>query len=260
MQLGESRVAEREQQHCQCWRLCYYCGCSGHQIHRCPEKPSTSQVGENSLMFSLTVPVSVHYGNQSVPVSALIDSGAAVNLIDQALVEELHSSTFPCTPPLRITAINSQPIGGGYLTHQTALLELRVGLFHWETLAFYVILSPANPLILGFPWLRQHNPHISWAKGELLQWSPHCTGWCLHGAVPRPCLTMAVKSTRETAIARNPWQYVEFHGVFSKERASHLPVHRSWDCAINLLSNTTSPPRTMFTLSPCRNLPPWSVT
>ncbi|KAK3549628.1 hypothetical protein QTP86_005369 [Hemibagrus guttatus] len=47
---------------------------------------------------------------------ALIDSGAAVNLIDRALVEELGIPTFPCVPSLRITAIDSQPIGEGYLT------------------------------------------------------------------------------------------------------------------------------------------------
>ncbi|KAK3530869.1 hypothetical protein QTP70_003633 [Hemibagrus guttatus] len=81
-------------------RLCYYCEGSGYLIHRCPEKPSSAQV-------------------------ALIDSGAAVNLIDRALVEELRISTVPCMPSLRITAIDSQPIGGGYFTHQTELLDLK---------------------------------------------------------------------------------------------------------------------------------------
>ncbi|KAK3567203.1 hypothetical protein QTP86_013003 [Hemibagrus guttatus] len=47
--------------------------------------------------------------------TALIDSGAAVNLIDGALVERLGILTFPCVPALRITAIDSQPIGEGYL-------------------------------------------------------------------------------------------------------------------------------------------------
>ncbi|KAK3560250.1 hypothetical protein QTP86_004006 [Hemibagrus guttatus] len=130
-------------------RLCYYCEGSGHLIHRCPEKPSSAQV-------------------------ALIDSGAAVNLIDRALVEELRISTVPCMPSLRITAIDSQPIGGGYLTHQTELLDLKVGLFHRERLAFYVTSSPTNPVILGFSWLRQHDPQISWHKGELVRWSAIC--------------------------------------------------------------------------------------
>ncbi|KAK3572408.1 hypothetical protein QTP86_032628 [Hemibagrus guttatus] len=69
-------------------------------IHQCPERPSSAQV-------------------------ALIDSGAAVNLIDGALVEELGIPTIPCVPSLRITAIDSQPIGGGSLTRQTKLLEFQ---------------------------------------------------------------------------------------------------------------------------------------
>ncbi|KAK3571511.1 hypothetical protein QTP86_012860 [Hemibagrus guttatus] len=105
---------------------------------------------------------------------ALIDSGAAVNLIDRALVEELGIPTFPCVPSLRITAIDSQPIGEGYLTRQTELVDFRVGLFHHEQLAFYVTASPANPVILGFPWLRHHDPQISWRSGELARWSPAC--------------------------------------------------------------------------------------
>ncbi|KAK3556325.1 hypothetical protein QTP70_007113 [Hemibagrus guttatus] len=68
---------------------------------------------------------------------------------------------------LQITAIDSQPIGEGYLKSQTELLEFRVGLFHRERLAFYVTSSPVNPVILGFPWLRRHDPQISWRSGEL---------------------------------------------------------------------------------------------
>ncbi|KAK3549734.1 hypothetical protein QTP86_007741 [Hemibagrus guttatus] len=161
----------------------------------------------------------------------------------------MHISPFPCTPPLRITAIDSQSIDGGYLTRQTVLLELRVGLFHCEMLAFYVTSSPANPIILGFSWLRQHDPQISWTKGELLRWSPQCTDRCFRGSTPRPCLTAAMASTKETAAACIPWQYVDFSGVFSKERSSRLPAHRPWDCAIDLLPNTSPSKNRVYPLS-----------
>ncbi|KAK3539118.1 hypothetical protein QTP86_025049 [Hemibagrus guttatus] len=66
-------------------RLCYYCGASGHMIHRCPERPSSAQV-------------------------ALIDSGAAVNLIDGALVEELGIPTIPfCQSPIDLLPNASPP-------------------------------------------------------------------------------------------------------------------------------------------------------
>ncbi|KAK3536585.1 hypothetical protein QTP86_013782, partial [Hemibagrus guttatus] len=64
--------------------------------------------------------------------------------------QELGIPTIPCVPSLRITAIDSQPIGEGYLKCQTELLEFQVGLFHHKQLVFYVTSSPANPMILGF--------------------------------------------------------------------------------------------------------------
>ncbi|KAK3573699.1 hypothetical protein QTP86_032064 [Hemibagrus guttatus] len=136
----------------------------------------------------------------------LIDSGAAMNLIDGVLVEELRIPTIPCVPSLRIMAIDSQPIGGGSLTRQTELLEFQVGLFHREHLAFYVTSSPANPVILGFPWTSLVEDSASLASGHI----PHV--------------------------------YEDFREVFSEERATHLPSHQACDCTIDLLPNA-SPPR-----------------
>ncbi|KAK3521344.1 hypothetical protein QTP70_003454 [Hemibagrus guttatus] len=132
----------------------------GRSSPRCPERAADSQV-------------------------ALIDSGAAVNLVDGAWVEELGISTSPCVPSLRITAIDSQPIGEGYLRRQTEPLGLQ----------------------------------ISWRTGELTRWSPACLRNCL----------------------RNP--------VSSQERASHLPEHQEWDCAIDLLPNTSLPKGRIYPLS-----------
>ncbi|KAK3523069.1 hypothetical protein QTP86_012643 [Hemibagrus guttatus] len=215
MQLGRSGLAESAHPQRGRMRLCYNCGAPGHMSPRCPEKPPSEQVGGGSLFFSLLVPVSLQVSDHSVSTSALIDSGAAVNLIDGALVEKLGIPTFPCVPPLKITAIDSQPIGEGYLKSQTELLEFRVGLFHRERLASYVTSSSVNPVILGFPWLRRHDPQISWRSGELVRWSHAC-------------------AERE---------------VFCKERAARLPAHQPWDCAIDLLPNASPPRGRVYPLS-----------
>ncbi|KAK3513267.1 hypothetical protein QTP70_009695 [Hemibagrus guttatus] len=123
MQLGRSRLAAQGHRPRSQMRLCYNCGASGHLSPQCPKRSSSAQVGDSSLFFSLTVPVSLRFSDHWFSVTALIDSGAAVNLIDGALVEELGIPTFPCVPSLRITAIDSQPIGEGYLKRQTELLD-----------------------------------------------------------------------------------------------------------------------------------------
>ncbi|KAK3540705.1 hypothetical protein QTP70_034653 [Hemibagrus guttatus] len=123
MELGRSRLAAQGHRPRGQIRLCYNYGASRHLSPRCPERSSSAQVGGSSLFFSLTVPVSLRFSDRWFSVTALIDSGAAMNLIDGALVEELGIPTFPCVPSLRITANDSQPIGKGYLTHQTELLD-----------------------------------------------------------------------------------------------------------------------------------------
>ncbi|KAK3513361.1 hypothetical protein QTP70_012340 [Hemibagrus guttatus] len=247
MQLGRSRLAESAHPQQGRMRLCYNCGASGHMSPQCPEKPSSAQVGGGSLFFtSLLVPVSLRVSDHSVSTSALIDSRVAVNLIDGALVEKLGIPTFPCMPPLKITAIDSQPIGEGYLKSQTELLEFRVGLFHCERLAFYVTSSPANPIILGFPWLRRHDPQSS---GELVRWSLACAERCLQNLVPRLCRTTCVREMSPTTPGHLPQAYAEFREVLCKERAARLPAHQPSDCAINLLPNASPPRGRVYPLS-----------
>ncbi|KAK3541648.1 hypothetical protein QTP86_033849 [Hemibagrus guttatus] len=249
MQLGRSRLAEEERRPRGPPRRCYNCGSTGHLSPRCPERAADSQVGDRSLLTSLTIPVSLLFADRCVHVPALIDSGAAVNLVDGAWVEELGISTSPCVPSLRITAIDSQPIGEGYLRRQTEPLGLQVGLFHHERLTFYITSSPENPVILGFPWLRRHDPQISWRAGELTRWSPACLRNCLRNPVSRSCGMCSVEKADTGTHIRLPQPYTDFEGVFSQERASHLPEHQEWDCAIDLLPNTSLPKGRIYPLS-----------
>ena len=43
---------------------------------------------------------------------------------------------------------------------------------HHEKYFFYLIDSPQNPLVLRYPWLVKHNPHLKWAETTNLGWSP----------------------------------------------------------------------------------------
>ncbi|KAK3552255.1 hypothetical protein QTP86_006086 [Hemibagrus guttatus] len=99
-------------------------------MYCCPEKPYSSQVGGDKLSSKVLLPALLHNTHQSFPVSALIDSGAAINIIDSGLVEKLRLPTIPCVPLLRVTAITNQPIGEGFLFHHMPPLDLQIGLFH----------------------------------------------------------------------------------------------------------------------------------
>ncbi|RXN07818.1 zinc finger BED domain-containing 1-like protein [Labeo rohita] len=90
----------------------------------------------------------------------MIDSGAALNLTDRTTVEKYQIPIQPCTPPIKIKAINDTLIGEG-ITHQTKTLTLKVGLLHQESITFYIVDFPKHEAILGFPWLSIHDPDIS---------------------------------------------------------------------------------------------------
>lgn len=96
-----------------------------------------SQVGKSNTFTKIALLAFLHYANAHFPVTALIDSSSAVNLIDH----NLQLPTIPCTPPLRVTAINDQPIGEGFLTHQTTAMGLQIGIFHHKELSFNIISS-----------------------------------------------------------------------------------------------------------------------
>ncbi|KAK3507486.1 hypothetical protein QTP70_026910, partial [Hemibagrus guttatus] len=119
----------------------------------------------------------------------------------------------------RVNAVNNKPIGDG-ICHQTLPMQLQVGLFHRETITFYVIDSPCHEIILGYPWLSVHDPVISW-----YQESPEC----------KPVTI--------------PSCYQDLQEVFSKAKATQLPPHRPWDCAIDLLPNAMPPKSKVYPLS-----------
>ncbi|KAL0199737.1 hypothetical protein M9458_002924, partial [Cirrhinus mrigala] len=89
----------------------------------------------------------------------MIDSGAAVNLIHKNIVEKYNIPIQPCTPPIKIKAINDALIGEG-ITHQTKTLTLTVGLLHQESITIYVVDSPKHEAVLG--WLSVYDSDVSW--------------------------------------------------------------------------------------------------
>ncbi|KAL0181849.1 hypothetical protein M9458_021224 [Cirrhinus mrigala] len=103
----------------------------------------------------------------------MIDSGAALNLISKSIIEKYNLPIQPCTPPIKIKAIDDALIGEG-IKQQTKTLTLIVGLFHQESITF-------------------------------------------------------------------------------KTKATQLPPHRPWDCAINLLPNAMPPKSKVYPLSRTEN-------
>ncbi|KAI2666704.1 Transposon Tf2-6 polyprotein [Labeo rohita] len=177
----------------------------------------------------------------------MIDSGATLNLIHKDIVKKYDIPTQPCIPPINIKAINDTLIDHD-IQCQTRTVKLQIGLLHQENITLYVVDSPKYEVILGFPWLAIHDPSISWFQGELTHWSQFCLQHCLTHQT-QPCLTTSIESPETQVKVNIPSYYQDFSEVFSKSRATQLPPHRPWDCAIDLLPNAMPPKSRVYPLS-----------
>ncbi len=120
----------------------------------------------------------------------------------------------------------------GYLQgHRRIIHADRI--LHKEILKFYVISSPIHPLILGLPWLRKHDPYISWKEGEIKQWGSACHEQCFSHSIPVSVSTIILTQGNSEVVHLHS-QYADLLEAFSKVKATELPPHRSSDCSLNL--------------------------
>ena len=177
-------------------------------------------------------------------LSLFIDSGSDVSLIDDDLAQQLNIDRVPLPQPAPASALDGHVLGT--VTHQTRPVRMLLSGNHYETISFHILKSPHIPLILGYPWLRRHNPHINWTTGSILGWSPGCHQVCLKQAsAPQP----RSSTFPSPDLSRVPPEYHDFREVFSKAKATSLPPHRPYDCAIDLQPGTSPPRGRLFSLS-----------
>ncbi|XP_075172214.1 uncharacterized protein LOC142243902 [Anomaloglossus baeobatrachus] len=102
----------------------------------------------------------------------------------------------------------------------------------------------SHQILLGLPWLRTHEPSVSWGTGDITRWGSSCHETCLKTIQPirRPPVPESLPGL--------PSAYWSFVDVFDKKESEVLPPHRPYDCAIDLLPGTTPPRGRIYPLSP----------
>ena len=110
----------------------------------------------------------------SIQMTAMVDSGAMGNFIHPQFVKE-HKLVTKTRTPLIVNDVN------GYLlsrVDQQVEVQMKVG-NHAETLTFDVAPLGKHNIVLGLPWLQQHNPTIQWTSGKVTFTSDYCKEHCL---------------------------------------------------------------------------------
>uniref|UniRef100_A0A8C6NU91 Gypsy retrotransposon integrase-like protein 1 n=1 Tax=Nothobranchius furzeri TaxID=105023 RepID=A0A8C6NU91_NOTFU len=189
--------------------------------------------------------VRLTYGTKHGEYDTLIDSGSDGDLMSQAVVSELLIPVEEVFPALSIHAVNGSLIHK--VTARTVPVTVTVSGNHTERMCFFVVDSLVPPVILGYPWLSKHCPHIDWVSGRVLTWSPFCLLNCLSAAPVRPVSSQPPLEPPD--ISNVPPEYTDLAAVFSKVRAKNLPPHRPYDCAVDLLPGAQPPKGRLYPLS-----------
>ena len=193
---------------------------------------------------STLLPVRLRWSHHQHHCHALLDSGAEGNFLDHHFAIKHHIPLLPLTQRISVHALNGQDLP--VITLSTAPLTLTTSGNHTETITFYIMDSPLAPIVLGHPWLTQHNPKIDWQHRTINEWSTECHKSCLLSA----CSSVSVSVLQEKAadLSTVPEEYHDLKEVFSKSRAASLP-HRPYDCAIDLLPGKSPPKGKLYSLS-----------
>ena len=134
----------------------------------------------------------------------------------------------------------------GRVTSRTNPVHMLLPGGHRETVQFMLLPTPSQPVIFGHSWLRRHNPNIDWSTCSVRDWGVTCQQSCLRTPSPLPVPLVPAPASDISGV---PAAYHDLREAFNKAKASSLPPHRPYDCAIDLLPGTSPPKGRLYSLS-----------
>jgi molybdopterin-binding protein len=94
-----------------------------------------------------------------IEVGALVGSGATASFIHVNFVQKYGLPIKLRNTPVHVEVVDGRTIESGIITHETKPLNLTIDSYVCKV-AFNVIKSPNNFIILGQNWLEFYNPKI----------------------------------------------------------------------------------------------------
>ena len=129
---------------------------------------TTAVVSSNKL--SIPIQASEN-GKKIVETLGLINSGAGGKFIDQNFVRKARIKTQKLENPMKARNVDRTENKRGTI-RQFVDLDLEINGRSCNTR--FLVSGLGNELIiLGFPWLEEHNPDINWRTGEF-KWRDTC--------------------------------------------------------------------------------------
>ena len=127
-----------------------------------------ANTGKDALELSLWI--ETPDTGRSIPVKALVDSGATGNFANLIFVQDNEITTSQLSEPITVKNADGSLNRGGPITAACNLWIKSPEFRHRTTLEVVDLGSSPFDIILGFPWLKENNPDIDWTTG-ILHWS-----------------------------------------------------------------------------------------
>jgi len=240
---------------------------------------SVSVSGELGSEDPLILPCLV---NENHSASCMINSGASSQFIDLDFTLSLNLPLDLKRKPEDLVLADGVCSKVGQITH-TCSLRLTIDQ-HMEDLTVHVTKLAGCNMIVGKPWLRQHNPTIDWSKNSITFSSPYCHENCLPvrpkitpateplrlkiNLISRAAFRVPIKNlesclcimalynepedeetTQDTTKKLVPPEYHNYLVLFSEKEARILLLSRYVDHAIPLMDGAKPPFGRMYSMS-----------
>ena len=199
-------------------------------------------------------------------VPALLDSRANTTFIDKAVAEWMGLPLEALANPIRVFNVDRSRNSAGDVTHAVNITVDFLG--HREELRAEVTNLRKNSLILGYTWLKKHNPTIDWEKGMVKFNRCPCSCHMLQDRAQ--CLTSLdeederqalewIHQAKVEALTKKPTCapeelippcYHSYLDIFSEKAASRFPLQKPWDHAIDLKDSFKPKKGQLIPLSP----------
>ncbi|ESK81928.1 hypothetical protein Moror_667 [Moniliophthora roreri MCA 2997] len=114
---------------------------------------------------SIRIPVQYNIGTEIVETKALIDSGAGGCFISEEEARHLKKPWTKLDKPIKVYNVDGTRNKTGWITHSITI-DLSIG---DKSMMETMLISGLGPehMILGLPWLQDHNPSIDWVTGVI---------------------------------------------------------------------------------------------
>jgi len=127
-------------------------------------------------LIILPIEVSITDTSKVHSVKALLDSRATGNFIDRDFIRTKGINTWSISCPILVYNVDGSPNEAGQISKVIDVV-LRYKTYSERTLLAVSSLGKQN-MILGYTWLKDHNPEVNWQTREVQmnQCPPRCEG------------------------------------------------------------------------------------